>query len=196
MYAKFFKRASDVTFSLLLILVFSWLILFIVVDFVISFKFPIFFRQLRVGKDSKHFVIYKFRTLMDSVDLPLKDRRFWWGDVLRYFSLDELPQVWNVLKGEMSLIGPRPLPEEYLPLMNEQQRIRHQVRPGITGLVQVNGRHEIPWQKKFELDVYYVKHLSLLIDFSIVLKTIALLTSFRKDKSLSEKKFEGASSSQ
>lgn len=194
MYAKVTKRILDVAFSLLLILLFSWLFLVIVLAYIVTFNFPILFKQSRIGLHCKPFTMYKFRTLSESTE-PLNNRRFWLGNVLRFFSLDELPQLWHVLIGQMSLIGPRALPIEYLALMNENQRSRHQVRPGITGLTQVTGRHEISWEKKFELDEYYVKHLSLRLDVLILLKTFVLLISFRKDKSLSEKKFEGSSSS-
>jgi len=195
MYARFLKRIVDIVFSLLLMILLSWLGVVIFFVYVLTFNFPILFKQLRIGKDNKPFVMYKFRTLREDLNIPLNERRFWLGDVLRFFSLDELPQLWHVLTGEMSLIGPRALPMEYLPLMNENQRSRHEVRPGVTGLTQVSGRHDLSWKKKFELDVYYVKHLSLLLDLKIVVKTIALLISFTKDNSLAEKKFEGTSSS-
>ena len=194
MYAHFFKRMLDVFFSLLLLSLFSWLAVVIVMMYVLSLNFPILFAQQRTGKDNKPFIMYKFRSLSVSNE-QLSERRFWLGDLLRFFSLDELPQLWNVLKGQMSLIGPRALPVEYLPLMNERQQLRHQVRPGITGLAQVNGRHEIDWEKKFELDLLYVKKMSLSLDFTIALKTTALLMSPRKDTSLLEKKFPGSSSS-
>ncbi len=156
----------------------------------ISFSFPVFFIQERTGKSNKPFQLFKFRTLK-STGSSLAERRFWLGDFLRATSLDELPQLINVLKGEMSLIGPRPLPVEYLSLMNDEQKKRHQVKPGITGWVQVNGRNAISWHEKFELDNYYVKHVSFLLDVKIVFKTIQLLLSFKKDISLSERKFTG-----
>lgn len=195
MYARFVKRILDIFFSLLLVVLSSWLVVIIVLVYLFTFNFPILFKQQRVGKHGQPFVMYKFRTLREGANIPPNERRFWLGDVLRFFSLDELPQLWQVLTGEMSLIGPRALPMEYLPLMNKTQRSRHEVRPGVTGLTQVSGRHEISWEKKFELDVYYVKHLSFFMDFKIIFKTIALLISFRKDSSLSEKKFEGTTSS-
>lgn len=195
MYTDFVKRMLDIVVSLLLIVGFSWLAIAIVLAYVFSFSFPILFNQVRIGKGNQPFSMYKFRTLRGSPDMPLKDRRFWLGDVLRFFSLDELPQLWHVLTGRMSMIGPRALPVEYLALMNESQRLRHRVRPGITGWAQVNGRHEINWAKKFELDLYYVTHLSLQLDIMIFLKTVVLLILPRKDKSLLEKEFEGSSSS-
>jgi undecaprenyl phosphate N,N'-diacetylbacillosamine 1-phosphate transferase len=195
MYGRVIKRWCDVAFSLLLMVSFSWLMLIIVLIYVFTFRFPIFFRQLRIGKDNRPFLMYKFRTLRNASSEQVNERRFWFGDVLRFFALDELPQLWQVLMGQMSLVGPRALPVDYLMRMNEMQRSRHRVRPGITGWAQVNGRHEISWEKKFELDAYYTKHLSLSLDIKIALKTISLLLSFRKDNSLSEKKFEGTSSS-
>lgn len=194
MYPSFVKRVLDFFFALVISLTLSWLLLTIILVYLLLFRFPVLFTQKRIGRNNQLFTIYKFRTLCESGESDLNKRRFWWGDVLRFFSLDELPQLWNVLRGEMSLIGPRPLPAEYLPLMNEQQQLRHKVRPGITGWTQVNGRHEIDWSKKFELDEYYVKHLSLGLDLVILAKTFLLLFSFKKDKSLNEKKFEGTPS--
>ena len=152
--------------------------------------YPIFFFQERTGIQGKPFRLIKFRTLK-SIGSSLEERRFWLGDFLRATSLDELPQLINVLKGEMSLIGPRPLPVEYLALMSDEQKKRHLVKPGITGWAQVNGRNAISWQEKFALDNYYVKHVSFLLDVKIVFKTIQLLLSFKKDISLSEQKFTG-----
>jgi lipopolysaccharide/colanic/teichoic acid biosynthesis glycosyltransferase len=125
------------------------------------------------------------------VNRPLQERRFALGDFLRYCSLDELPQLWNVLKGEMSLIGPRPLLPEYLPLFTGAQRQRHNVRPGITGLAQVSGRNTVPWEKKFALDREYVENLSLALDSKILVRTILLLFAFKRDVSLDEKPFSG-----
>ena len=194
MYPSFVKRVLDFFFALVISLTLSWLLLTIILVYLLLFRFPVLFTQKRIGRNNQLFTIYKFRTLCESGESDLNKRRFWWGDVLRFFSLDELPQLRNVLRGEMSLIGHRPLPAEYLPLMNEQQQLRHKVRPGITGWTQVNGRHEIDWSKKFELDEYYVKHLSLGLDLVILAKTFLLLFSFKKDKSLNEKKFEGTPS--
>lgn len=136
-----------------------------------------FFKQQRPGKHEQVFTLVKFKTMTDAKDeqgdlLPDELRLTTLGKVIRKTSLDELPQLWNVLKGEMSLIGPRPLLVEYLELYSDEQKKRHQVRPGITGWAQVNGRNAITWEKKFELDVWYVKHLSFLLDIKIVLLTI------------------------
>jgi lipopolysaccharide/colanic/teichoic acid biosynthesis glycosyltransferase len=182
MYISYFKRVTDIFFSLIVILLFGWLFIFIMILYSITFQFPIFFFQQRIGKGQKPFLLVKFRSLINS-DQSLQKRRFWLGDLLRFLSLDELPQVWNVLKGEMSFIGPRPLPSEYLPLMNATQQARHKVLPGITGWTQVNGRHSLSWDQKFELDNYYVNNLSLGLDLHILFKTIVLLLSFRKDRS-------------
>ncbi len=191
MYQNFFKRLFDISLSLMAILLLSWLILLIIIGFVIQLQFPILFSQARMGRNNRSFNIYKFRTLSTSMDLENNQRRFWWGDVLRFLSLDELPQLWNVLKGEMSLIGPRPLPVEYLPLYSKEQQRRHEVLPGITGWAQVNGRNSVSWKEKFELDLYYVKNISFKLDLLIALKTFLTWISFHKDVSLNEGKFKG-----
>lgn len=190
-----FKRVLDLAMVLVIFCLSILVILLIVLCYLVSLEFPLLYSQKRVGRNGTLFTLWKFRTLSQNESLPLEKRTFKLGRFLRRTNLDELPQLWNVLKGEMSLIGPRALPVEYLPLMNEQQRQRHQVLPGITGWAQVNGRSEISWQRKFELDVYYLKHVSLLLDLEIILKTVFLLISFRQDKSLLEEKFKGASSS-
>ena len=138
----------------------------------------IFFRQKRVGLNGEIFEMIKFRTMKDAYDvngnlLPDEERLTKFGNFLRKSSLDELPELWNVLKGDMSLIGPRPLLVEYLPLYSKEQMKRHQVRPGITGYAQVNGRNNISWAKKFELDVYYVENFNLLFDVKILWQTVA-----------------------
>jgi len=185
------KRGLDVGLSLIGIVLSLWLVGLIFLAYFFTFQFPVFFKQARIGRNNTPFVMYKFRTLLDSPSGDLQKRRFRLGDFLRYFSLDEWPQLWNVLRGDMSLIGPRPLPVEYLPRMNEQQKNRHTVRPGITGWAQVNGRHTISWNTKFELDLYYVHHISFLFDLKILLLTANLFLFPRKDRSLEEKKFEG-----
>ena len=138
---------------------------------------PILFRQVRPGRGGIPFVMYKFRTMRDAADengrpLPDAERLTPFGRKLRTASLDELPELWNVLKGDMSLVGPRPLLMEYLPLYNAEQRRRHLVRPGITGWAQVNGRNAIPWPEKFRLDVWYVENRSLLLDMKILFLTV------------------------
>lgn len=138
---------------------------------------PVLFRQVRPGLHGKPFEMIKFRTMKDAVDaqgnsLPDSERLTPFGKMLRATSLDEMPELWNVIKGDMSIVGPRPLLMEYLPLYNAEQAKRHDVRPGITGHAQVNGRNAISWEKKFELDTWYVEHQSLWLDFKIMLKTI------------------------
>ena len=138
---------------------------------------PVLFRQLRPGLYGKPFEMVKFRTMKDALDLdgnPLPDseRLTAFGKMLRATSLDEMPELWNVIKGDMSIVGPRPLLMEYLPLYNREQAKRHNVRPGITGYAQVNGRNAISWEKKFELDTWYVENQSLWLDFKIMLKTV------------------------
>ncbi len=141
--------------------------------------------------DGKPFKLYKLRTLATDASLPLPERKFWLGNFLRTTSLDELPQLWNVLLGEMSFIGPRPMPIEYGPLFSAAQMKRFDVLPGITGWAQVNGRHSISWHEKFALDNYYVKHISAGLDLLILFRTIMLLLSFKKDVSLTEEPFKG-----
>jgi lipopolysaccharide/colanic/teichoic acid biosynthesis glycosyltransferase len=138
---------------------------------------PILFRQTRIGLRERPFLLYKFRTMTDARDcranlLPDEQRLLWLGRLLRQLSLDELPQLWNVLKGDMSLVGPRPLLLEYLPRYTPSQRRRHEVRPGITGWVQVNGRNSLTWEQKFELDVWYVDHRSVWLDVTILWMTM------------------------
>lgn len=135
--------------------------------------------------------MWKFRTLSVDENKDLQQRRFILGDVLRKTSLDELPQLWNVLNGEMSLVGPRPLPVEYDNLFSPDQRRRFTVKPGLTGWAQVNGRHSITWKEKLELDNWYVKNISFVFDIRILFKTVVLLLSFNKDRSLEEEKFTG-----
>lgn len=138
---------------------------------------PILFRQTRPGLNGKPFEMIKFRSMKDAIDvegnpLPDSERLTAFGQTLRNTSLDELPELWNVIKGDMSLVGPRPLLMEYLPLYNKEQNRRHQLRPGITGFAQVNGRNAIGWDKKFELDTWYIDNQSLWLDIKILFKTV------------------------
>lgn len=138
---------------------------------------PVLFKQTRPGLNSKPFKMIKFRTMKDGTDkdgnlLPDSERLTPFGQKLRSTSLDELPELWNVLKGDMSLVGPRPLLMEYLPLYNSEQARRHNVRPGVTGYAQVNGRNAISWEEKFKLDTWYVDNQSLLLDIKILAKTV------------------------
>ena len=168
-----FKSIFDKTLALFLIILFSPI--YIVVSLLIFFKMgsPILFRQKRPGYKEKIFGIYKFRTMTNEKDvdgnlLPDDKRLVGIGKFIRSTSLDELPQLFNVLKGEMSFVGPRPLLEEYLPLYNEKQKRRHDVKPGITGWAQVNGRNAISWEQKFDYDVWYVDNQSFLLDIKIL----------------------------
>ncbi|MCT7510832.1 undecaprenyl phosphate N,N'-diacetylbacillosamine 1-phosphate transferase [Aliarcobacter cryaerophilus] len=168
-----FKSIFDKTLALFLIILFSPI--YIVVSLLIFFKMgsPILFRQKRPGYKEKIFGIYKFRTMTNEKDefgnlLPDDKRLVGIGKFIRSTSLDELPQLFNVLKGEMSFVGPRPLLEEYLHLYNEKQKRRHDVKPGITGWAQVNGRNAISWEQKFDYDVWYVDNQSFLLDIKIL----------------------------
>jgi sugar transferase EpsL len=172
------KRMLDVTVSLVSLVVLSPVLLLIAVYIASHFGKPVLFKQTRPGLFGRPFQMVKFRTMRDSHDvhgnpLPDAERLTSFGRKLRASSLDELPELWNVLKGEMSLVGPRPLLMEYLPLYSPEQARRHQVRPGITGWAQVNGRNAIDWDQKFALDLWYVDHRSLWLDLKIICMTFA-----------------------
>mgnify|MGYP000522111479 FL=1 len=177
MYKNCIKRLLDILLSLTGIILLCWLYLILFILVRVKLGSPVFFKQQRPGKNEKIFTLYKFRTMTDARDengnlLPDEVRLTAFGKMLRSTSLDELPELFNILKGDMSLIGPRPLLVKYLPLYNEEQRHRHDVRPGLTGLAQVNGRNAISWEKKFEYDVEYVRNLSFLLDCRILLQTV------------------------
>jgi len=177
MYRSLFKPLFDRLGALLLLTLLSPLLLILMLLIRLKLGSPVLFRQERPGKDEIPFTIYKFRTMNDKRDsqgvlLADEERLTPLGKLIRSLSLDELPQLFNVLKGEMSFIGPRPLLKEYLPLYNERQKKRHEVTPGITGWAQVNGRNAITWEKKFELDVYYVEHISWRLDLKIIIMTL------------------------
>jgi lipopolysaccharide/colanic/teichoic acid biosynthesis glycosyltransferase len=193
LYRRHLKKILDLLLAIVLGLAFSWLFLLIIFIYCITFQFPIFFWQKRIGRQEKPFWIIKFRTLRNDEGSP-QERRFLWGDLLRLTSLDELPQVWNIIKGEMSWVGPRPLPERYLPLFSSEQRIRHSVRPGITGWAQVQGSRGISWERKFVLDKYYVQHISPWLDLKIIGMTMLLLLTFKRGVALDEKPFTGTDS--
>lgn len=171
------KRLADFFLSLL-----SLILLFPVIVYTVwlvkkNIGSPVFFRQLRPGLNGKTFKMFKFRSMKDAVDangnpLPDEERMTPFGDKLRSSSLDELPGLWNVLKGDMSLVGPRPLLVQYLPLYNKEQARRHDVRPGITGWAQINGRNAISWEDKFALDVWYVDNRTFLLDMKILFLTV------------------------
>lgn len=175
-YQLFGKRILDILLSGIALIVLSPIIL--IVGFLVRIKLgsPIIFKQERPGKSEKIFSMYKFRTMTDERDhngeyLPDEIRLTKFGKMLRATSLDELPELWNILKGDMSIVGPRPLLVQYLPLYSEKQRKRHNVRPGLTGLAQVNGRNAISWEEKFDLDVYYVDKISFFNDLIIIIQT-------------------------
>lgn len=178
MYTFFIKRLLDITVSLSVLIVLSPIFLLLTLFLLISNQGAgVFFTQDRPGKDAKIFKVIKFKTMTDECDdngdlLPDQNRITEIGKFVRSASLDEMPQLLNVLKGDMSLVGPRPLLVKYLPLYNDYQSKRHNVKPGITGWAQVNGRNAISWEKKFELDVWYVKHISFLTDIKVILLTI------------------------
>ncbi len=177
MYKNGLKRILDLLTALIAFLVLSPIFVIVGLLLAIHFKGSPFFLQKRPGKSERIFSIIKFKTMNDRKDsqgqlLPDAERLTGFGRFVRASSLDELPQLLNVIAGDMSLIGPRPLLVQYLPLYNDEQRKRHEVRPGITGWAQVNGRNAISWEEKFELDVYYVKNVSFSLDLRILLRTI------------------------
>lgn len=178
LYRDYIKRILDFTLALVMLVFLSPLLLVVYIWLSIANKGAgALFTQERPGKDERIFKLYKFKSMTDERDaegnlLPDAQRLTKVGQFIRKTSLDELPQLWNVLKGDMSFIGPRPLLVQYLPLYNEEQRRRHNVRPGITGWAQVNGRNTISWEQKFKLDIYYVDHLSLWLDIKIIWLTI------------------------
>ena len=171
------KRLFDIIASLLGIIILSPVFLVVALKVRKNLGIPVFFKQVRPGKDGKPFTMIKFRSMRDAYDKegnPLSDaeRLTPFGKKLRSTSLDELPELWNVLKGEMSLVGPRPLLMKYLPLYNDRQALRNSVKPGITGWAQINGRNAISWEDKFELDAWYVENQSFWLDIKIILLTI------------------------
>ncbi|HIH2161411.1 TPA: undecaprenyl phosphate N,N'-diacetylbacillosamine 1-phosphate transferase [Campylobacter jejuni] len=198
MYEKVFKRIFDFILALVLLVLFSPVILITALLLKIT-QGGVIFTQNRPGLDEKIFKIYKFKTMSDERDekgelLSDELRLKAFGKIVRSLSLDELLQLFNVLKGDMSFVGPRPLLVEYLSLYNEEQKLRHKVRPGVTGLAQVNGRNAISWQKKFELDVYYVKNISFLLDLKIMFLTalkVLKRSGVSKEGHVTTEKFNG-----
>ncbi|NLN82077.1 MAG: sugar transferase [Clostridiales bacterium] len=177
MYAKYIKRTMDFILALLAMTLLSPVMLIIAILVRIKLGSPVIYKQERPGKDEKIFVLYKFRTMTDERDnnselLPDEMRLTKFGRLLRSTSLDELPELWNIIRGDMSIVGPRPLLVKYLPLYNEQQRMRHYVRPGLTGYAQVHGRNAISWEEKFRLDAEYVHNITFLEDMKIVFCTV------------------------
>lgn len=178
MYAKYIKRMLDFILSLIALIVLSPLMIIIGILVRIKLGKPVIFKQKRPGKNEKIFTLYKFRTMTDEKDeqgnlLADEKRLTKFGKFLRSTSLDELPELWNILKGEMAIVGPRPLLVEYLPLYNEKQKHRHDVRPGLTGLAQISGRNTIDWEEKFEEDIEYIQNVNFVTDCKIVFKTVS-----------------------
>lgn len=180
MYKRFVKRCLDFLLSLAALIILSPVLLLVAILVRCKLGSPILFKQKRPGLHEKIFCMYKFRTMTDAKDadgnlLPDEVRLTKFGKLLRSTSLDELPELFNILKGDMAIVGPRPLLVQYLPRYNERQRRRHDVRPGFTGLAQVNGRNSISWQEKFEWDVRYVENVSFLMDLRIIAKTVKVV---------------------
>lgn len=177
MYKKYVKRMLDFILSLLALIILMPVMLIIYILVRIKLGKPAIFKQKRPGKDEKIFTLYKFRTMTNEKDengklLPDSQRLTKFGKFLRSSSLDELPELINIIKGDMSIVGPRPLAVQYLPYYNEQEKHRHDVRPGLTGLAQINGRNNLSWEEKFEYDLNYINEITLKNDINIILKTI------------------------
>lgn len=171
------KRFLDIIIAAIALILLSPLYAFVAYKVKKNLGSPVLFRQVRPGLYGKPFEMIKFRTMRDALDaqgnsLPDSERLTPFGKMLRSSSLDEMPELWNVIKGDMSIVGPRPLLTEYLPLYNTEQAKRHNVRPGMTGHAQVNGRNAIGWEEKFKLDTWYVENQSILLDFKIMFKTV------------------------
>ena len=176
-YEKYLKRPIDLICALAALIVFSWLYLIVAILVRVKLGSPVLFKQERPGKDEKIFTLYKFRTMTDARDaegnlLPDEVRLTKFGKMLRSTSLDELPEAINILKGDMSVIGPRPLLVKYLPRYNAEQHRRHEVRPGLSGYAQVHGRNSISWEEKFKMDVEYVDQITFLGDVKILFDTV------------------------
>lgn len=179
-YRRFLKRFLDIIVSFIAITILSPILF--VVALLVRFKLgsPVLFKQKRPGINEKIFTVYKFRTMTDERDengelLPDRIRLTKFGKIMRSTSLDELPELFNILKGDMSFVGPRPLSVKYLPYYNENERQRHSVRPGLTGFAQINGRNRATWEQRFDLDIQYINGVSLLFDIKIIIKTILVV---------------------
>lgn len=188
-YERYIKRLLDIVLSGMALVLLSPVLLLVAILVRVKLGSPVLFSQERPGKDEKIFRLYKFRSMTDARDenghlLPDEARLPQFGRILRSTSLDELPELINIFKGDMSIVGPRPLLVKYLPLYNESQKHRHDVTPGLTGWAQVNGRNALSWEKKFELDVWYAEHISFALDVKIVLMTV--MKVFRREGISSE----------
>ena len=189
-YRKYIKRFIDIIISFAFMICFFWIYILLAILVKLKLGSPVIFRQKRPGLNEKIFTMYKFRTMTDEKDeqgnlLSDKDRLTKFGKFLRSTSLDEIPELWNVIKGEMSLVGRRPLLVSYLARYNEYEKRRHEVRPGITGWAQINGRNNTTWSDRFKNDIYYVENVSFLLDIKIVTQTF-LKVIRRKDINQSE----------
>lgn len=187
-YERFFKRPLDFLCGLVAVIVFCWLYAIIAILVRVKLGSPVLFSQDRPGKDEKIFKLYKFRTMTDARDesgelLPDEVRLTKFGKLLRATSLDELPEAFNIIKGDMSVIGPRPLLVRYLDRYNEEQRRRHEVKPGLSGYAQVHGRNTVSWEEKFKMDVHYVDNITFLGDLKIILDTV--MKAFVKQEGIS-----------
>lgn len=200
MYKNYIKRFLDFTLSLLALILLSPVMLIIAILVRIKLGTPVIFKQQRPGKNEKIFTLYKFRTMTDKKDengnlLPDSERLTKFGKLLRSTSLDELPELVNIIKGDMAIVGPRPLLVGYLPLYNEGQKHRHDVRPGLTGLAQVNGRNSISWEEKFKDDLKYVNKITFMGDTKIILKTVGKVfkrEGISQENSATMEKFQGS----
>ena len=199
LYRRYIKRPMDFILSLIAIIVLSPVFLVVAVLVRVKLGSPIIFKQERPGLNEKIFTLYKFRSMTDERDengelLPDSVRLTKFGKFLRSTSLDELPELFNILKGDMSIIGPRPLLVQYLPLYDEHQRRRHEVRPGLSGLAQVNGRNAISWEEKFNLDIEYVNNISFILDWKIIfltIKKVFVREGISSDTSVTMEPFQG-----
>lgn len=199
MYRLFFKRFLDIALSLIAIILLSPIYLIVAILVRVKLGSPVIFKQERPGKDEKIFKMYKFRSMTSETDedgnlLPDEVRLTPFGKKLRATSLDELPELFNILKGDMSIVGPRPLLVDYLPLYNEWQKHRHDVRPGLTGFAQVSGRNRVSWKERFRLDVDYVEKVSLLLDLKILFLTVKAVIykdGITSDNSVTMEEFVG-----
>lgn len=192
-YKKYFKRPLDFVLSFIAIILLSPVFIIVAILVRIKLGSPVLFTQMRPGKDEKIFKMYKFRTMTDQKDensnfLPDSVRLTKFGKMLRSTSLDELPELFNILKGDMSIVGPRPLLVQYLPYYTQKERDRHSVRPGLSGLAQINGRNNLNWEKRLNLDIEYVNNICFINDISIIFKTI-IKTIKRDDITITDQSF-------
>lgn len=198
-YDKYVKRSMDFILSLVAIIILSPVLAIVTLLVRIKLGGPVIFKQQRPGLNEKIFTMYKFRTMTDERDeegelLPDEVRLTKFGQTLRSTSLDELPELFNILKGDMAIVGPRPLLVQYLPLYNEEQHMRHLVRPGITGYAQVNGRNSLSWEEKFELDQKYVMQIGIKFDLNVIVKTFLVVfcrQGINSDNSATMEEFMG-----